>query len=114
MTIGRRAVTAAIAMALAGRRVRAATESLELRISYLEGFGFLPNQVARQRQLIEKHAAALGLPGVAVTWQSLRSAVIATDALLSGQLDWLLYRYLLIGSQPDSSEYPMGGRGVRA
>ena len=87
MKIGRRAVSAAIATGLLGRRARAATESLQLRVSYLEGFGFLPNQVARQRGLIEKHAAALGLPGVTVIWLSLRSAVIATDALLAGQLD---------------------------
>ncbi len=87
MPIGRRAVSTAIAAGLVGRRARAATESPQLRVSYLEGFGFLPNFVARQRGLIEKHAAAIGLPGVTVTWQSLRSAAIATDALLAGQLD---------------------------
>ena len=84
MRIGRRA---AIAASLLWTPALAATESKELRVSYLEGFGFLPNQVARQRGLIEKHAAALGLPGVTVTWQSLHSAAIATDALLAGQLD---------------------------
>jgi NitT/TauT family transport system substrate-binding protein len=84
MKIGRRAT---IAAGLLWTPALAGTESGELRVSYLEGFGFLPNLVARQRGLIEKHAAALGLPRVTVTWQSLRSAVIATDALLAGQLD---------------------------
>ena len=34
--------------------------------------------------------------------------------IASDQNDWLLYRYLLIRSQPDSSEYQMGWGGVRA
>ena len=84
MKIGRRA---AMAAGLLWTPAWAAGESTELRVSYLEGFGFLPNQVARQRGLVEKHAAALGLPNLSVTWQSLHSAVIATDALLAGQLD---------------------------
>jgi hypothetical protein len=84
MPIGRRG---AIATGLLWTPALAATQSNELRVSYLEGFGFLPNLAARQRGLVEKHAAALGLPGVTVTWQSLRSAVIPTDALLAGQLD---------------------------
>ena len=85
MPLGRRA---AIAAGLMWKPAfAAAPESLELRISFLEGFGFLPALVARQRGLIERHAAALGLPDLKVSWLSLRSAVIATDALLAGQLD---------------------------
>ena len=48
MQIGRRA---AIAAGLAWTPARASSESQQLLVSYLEGFGFLPNQVARQRGL---------------------------------------------------------------
>ena len=71
---------------LASRRA-AAAEGPDLRISSLEGFGFLPLFIALDRRLIERHAAALGLDGVRVEHTQLRSAVIATDALLAGQLD---------------------------
>ena len=87
MTIGRRGFGALAGAGLAVRGAHAASESNELRISYLEGFGFLPNVVAERRKLIEKHAAALGLPDVKVSWQLLRSAIVATDAMLAGKLD---------------------------
>jgi NitT/TauT family transport system substrate-binding protein len=64
-----------------------AAESQELRISSLEGFGFLPLFIALDRRLIEAHAGALGLDGLRINHLPLRSAVVSTDALLAGQLD---------------------------
>jgi len=89
MGIGRRAMgrgALALAAGIATRRAVAA-ESQELRISSLDGFGFLPLYIALDRGLIETHAAALGLPGLRITHVPLHSAVISTDALLAGQLD---------------------------
>jgi NitT/TauT family transport system substrate-binding protein len=89
-TMGRRAIghaaLAAVATGVASRRA-AASESAELRISSLEGFGFLPLFIALDRRLIETHAATLGLEDLHITHLPLRSAVISTDALLAGQLD---------------------------
>ena len=76
----------AVAANSAPRRV-AATESPELRISSLEGFGFLPLFIALDRRLIETRAAALGLQGLRINHLPLHSAVVSTDALLAGQLD---------------------------
>ncbi len=88
MRISRRAVGhAALALAAVAPPTAAATESQELRISSLEGFGFLPLFIALDRRLMETHAATLGLEGLRVTHTALRSAVISTDALLAGQLD---------------------------
>src|SRR5580698_7564905 len=90
MTISRRSLgLAAIATSTAGLAPRQAdaAETPELRISSLEGFGFLPLFVALDRHLIETHAATLGLEGLRVEHTPLRSAVVSTDALLSGQLD---------------------------
>ena len=86
-TLTSSAATLAAAASLLGPAARATTESAELRISYLEGFGFLAALVARQRGLIERHAANLGLPGLTVNWLPLRIAAVATDALLAGRLD---------------------------
>jgi NitT/TauT family transport system substrate-binding protein len=84
-SLGQGALGAA-ATGAAPRRV-AAAESPELRISSLEGFGFLPLFVALDRRLIETQAAARGLEGLRINHMPLRSAVVSTDALLAGQLD---------------------------
>lgn len=72
--------------AIVSRRA-AASETPELRISSLEGFGFLPLFIALDRRLIQTHAAALGLENMRINHVPLHSAVVSTDALLSGQLD---------------------------
>lgn len=90
MTISRRAIgqgALTLAAANVAPRTAAAMESPELRISSLEGFGFLPLFIALDRRLIETHAAALGLAGLRINHVPLHSAVVSTDALLAGQLD---------------------------
>ena len=48
---------------------------------------YLPTYVMEQRQLIEKHAAALGAPGLTVEWLTFAGGGNATDAMLSGSID---------------------------
>jgi NitT/TauT family transport system substrate-binding protein len=87
LSLGRRSfASSALAAAVAPRRARA-IETTELRISSLDGFGFLPLYIALHRGLIETRAAALGLPGVRVNHVPLHTAIMSTDALLAGQLD---------------------------
>jgi NitT/TauT family transport system substrate-binding protein len=90
MKISRRSlgsgVLGASAAGLAPRR-SCAMETPELRISSLEGFGFLPLFIALDRRLIETHAATLGLENLRIQHTPLHSAVVSTDALLAGQLD---------------------------
>jgi NitT/TauT family transport system substrate-binding protein len=74
-------------LAIAAPRRAAATETSELRVSSLEGFGFLPLFIALDRRLIQNHAATLGLPDLTIEHHPLRSAIVSTDALLAGQLD---------------------------
>jgi NitT/TauT family transport system substrate-binding protein len=76
----------AVSTGIASRRATGA-ESPELRISSLEGFGFLPLFIALDQHLIERQAAARGLDGIQIRHVPLRSAVVSTDALLAGQLD---------------------------
>ena len=90
MRINRRALglgAFGAAAAVSARRRVWAGEDPELRVSALEGFGFLPFFIALDRRLIEDHAAMLGLPNMRVNHVPLRSAIVSTDALLAGQLD---------------------------
>ncbi len=50
------------------------------------GIAYLPFLIMEKDLLIEKHAAALGLPGFKVDWVVLSSGAAANDGLLSGQL----------------------------
>jgi len=53
------------------------------------GVGFLPLLVMRDRALIEKHAAAAGLPDLTVRWIDLGGPAVMNDALLSGSVDFI-------------------------
>ena len=47
----------------------------------------MPTYIMEAQGLIEKHAAALGVPGVAVQWATFNGGGAATDALLAGSVD---------------------------
>jgi NitT/TauT family transport system substrate-binding protein len=53
------------------------------------GVGFLPLLVMRDRALIEKQAAAVGLPNLSVRWIDLGGPAVMNDALLSGSVDFI-------------------------
>ena len=53
------------------------------------GVGFLPLQVMRQFDLIEKHATAAGIEGAQVQWIELGGPAVMNDALLSGSVDFI-------------------------
>ncbi len=53
------------------------------------GVGFLPLQMMREFDLIEKHATQLGLDDVQVEWIELGGPAIMNDALLSGSVDFI-------------------------
>jgi NitT/TauT family transport system substrate-binding protein len=53
------------------------------------GVGFLPLLVMKERALIEKHAAALGIDELEVRWIDLGGPAVMNDALLSGSVDFI-------------------------
>ena len=73
-----------LAMLLAALPARAEVD----RIVFARQFGiaYLPLLIMEEDHLIERHAAALGLPGFRVEWTVLSSGAAANDGLLSGQL----------------------------
>lgn len=50
------------------------------------GIIFVPLMVMEQQKLVEKHAAAKGLPNLKVKWSKLAGPAVMVDAMLSGSL----------------------------
>lgn len=65
----------------------ARAETTELRIAQQTSIAFLQFNVMKHQNLIEKHAAALGVPGVKVTFATFNGPDAMNDALLSGAVD---------------------------
>lgn len=53
------------------------------------GVGFLPLQMMREFELIEKHAATAGIEDLNVQWIDLGGPAVMNDALLSGSVDFI-------------------------
>lgn len=65
-----------------------AAEVKEVRIAQQFGIGYLPLQMMREKQLLEKHAKRLGLGDIEVSWSRFGGGAAMNDALLSGNLDF--------------------------
>lgn len=82
-----RAIAAAAAAVVALTPALSRAEASEIRLAKQYGLGYLPMMVMEHDHLIEKHAAALGLDTVKVTWHVLGGGSVSNDALLSGNVD---------------------------
>jgi NitT/TauT family transport system substrate-binding protein len=87
--ISRRLLLAALGGAAAALAVSPATgaETTEFRSARQPGVVYLQCIIMEEKKLIEKHAAALGLPDVKVAWSVITSGGVMTEALLSGSID---------------------------
>ena len=77
----------ALALVLIAGLHPAFAEVGEVHVAKQYGVGYLPIMVMQDHQLIEKHAKALGLGDIRVTWNTLTDGTAMNDALLSGSLD---------------------------
>ena len=59
----------------------------EIRLARQFSMGYLQFNVMEHQQLIEKHARALGLSDVRVSWLTFNGPAAVNDALLSGTID---------------------------
>src|SRR5437764_15494019 len=83
-----RAVRLAVAALFAGIAiVPAAAQVPEIRLARQFSMGYLQFNVMEEYKLIEKHARALGIPEVRVTWATFNGPNMMNDALISGRLD---------------------------
>src|SRR5436309_2064429 len=79
---------AALALMLPASPVLAQTKS-EISLSRQPGIFYMPSHIMEKNKLIEKHAAALGVPGITTKWINLSGGGAQTDALLAGGVDIL-------------------------
>lgn len=61
-------------------------EVAEITFAKQFGIAYLPLMIMEADGLIERHAAALGLPDFKVAWTTITSGAVANDGLLSGRL----------------------------
>jgi NitT/TauT family transport system substrate-binding protein len=85
--IDRRALLAlGLATGLASWSASVRAEVDEVHIVRQFGLGYLPLTIMLHEQLVEKHAAAAGLPGLKTKWSVLGNAVPINDGLLAGTI----------------------------
>jgi NitT/TauT family transport system substrate-binding protein len=86
--MNRREFTAALLCAPALIRP-AFGQASRIRFGKQYGLPFLPQMVMEEHKLVEKHAAANGLPGIDVGWQTMAGPGALNDGLLSGQIEFV-------------------------
>ena len=64
-----------------------AQQKSEIKVTRQPSIIYMPTYIMEQKQLVEKHAAALGVPGLKVEWLEFTGGGNATDALLAGSID---------------------------
>lgn len=80
-----RAIVAGVA--LLGLLSPAFAETLEIRLARQFSMGYLQLNAMEHDKLIEKHAKALGLPDVKVSWFTFNGPTAVNEALISGNID---------------------------
>lgn len=73
---------------LPGLQNPARAEVSEVTIAKQYGLLFLPLVIMEQNKLVEKQAAAAGMPNLAVKWQRMTGGNVMNEALIAGGLDF--------------------------
>jgi len=63
-------------------------EPTEITIAKEYGIGYLPYMIMENNKLVEKHAAALGLNDLKITWQTFGGSGLMQSAMIAGRLDF--------------------------
>src|SRR5437773_8133154 len=87
MTEHPRGILLVAAAILAALIAPLAAQVPEIRLARQFSMGYLQFNVMEHQRLIEKHARALGIPEVKVSWLTFNGPAAVNDALLSGQID---------------------------
>ena len=82
---------AALAALVLAVPVRVHAEQSEVKILIGKPLGYLGLQIMQHGKLLEKHAAALGVPGLTVQYITNFTGSNAVDALISGSVDIVQY-----------------------
>src|SRR5262245_25925282 len=82
-----RVMTRVFAAAMLGGMLTAAAQAQEIRLAQQVSMGYLQLNVMQHQKLIEKHAAALGVPNAKVSWFKFNGPTAVNEALISGNVD---------------------------
>lgn len=85
--IGKTMVRAYAAAAMLCGALTATAQAQEIRLARQFSMGYLQLNVMERQQLIEKHAKALGLNDVKVSWFTFNGPTAVNEALISGNID---------------------------
>src|SRR5438445_6741861 len=80
---------AIVAVGLSQGPAAQAQQKMEIALSRQPGIFYMPTHIIEKQKLIEKHAAALGVPGITTKWITFSGGGAQTDALLAGGVDIL-------------------------
>lgn len=83
----REAIRGIVASVASARMARAQQETGEVRFVRQLGLGYLQIYLIEAENLLDKHARALGHPGVKATFQPIASPAAMNDLLLGGRTD---------------------------
>ena len=90
-------------------------QATSVRLGKQYGLPYLPQMVMESHKLIEKHAAALGIPTLQVGWVTLGGPGALNDALLSGQIEFVNVAVPALGTLWDKTTgTPLEARGLCA
>jgi NitT/TauT family transport system substrate-binding protein len=89
-------------------------EVTALRIARQYGVGYLQMMVMENNRLIEKHAKAGGLGDVTLSWSTFADGTVASDAILSGNLDYAAGGLGSFMTLWDRTRGSLGVKGVAA
>jgi NitT/TauT family transport system substrate-binding protein len=82
-----RTALAAFALVVLASPLPASAETHEIRFAKQFSMGYVQFNVLEHQKLLEKHAAALGLPDLKVTWSTFNGPDAMNTALVSGSVD---------------------------
>jgi NitT/TauT family transport system substrate-binding protein len=83
------ALLVAVLLGAVGAGPARAQQKMDIALSRQPGIFYMPSHIIEKQKLIEKHAAALGLPGLTVRWLTFATGGAQTDAFLLRQVDIL-------------------------
>ena len=83
----RHAIAMALGLSLMAPMLAMAQQKSEISISRQPGILYFPTHIIEKQQLLEKHAAKIGLGNVSVKWIDFANGGAQQDALVSGNVD---------------------------
>lgn len=78
-----------IALALVVISLSVRAEVSEINVAQQYGVSFLPLMIMEREKLVEKHAAALGLPELKTNWVSVAGPSVMNDGVISGAIQFI-------------------------